>query len=56
MVKIQLLCAVKKNVVTFAVKGMALEVILFMSTEHCASPRDQRLCMLVQIRAYESGS
>lgn len=55
MVKIQLSCAVKKNV-TSAVKGTALEVILFMSTEHCGSPRGQRLCVLVQIRAYKSGS
>lgn len=37
MVKIKL-CAVKKNVVTFAVKGMALEVILFVSTERCVPP------------------
>lgn len=55
MVKTQL-CAVKKNVLKFSVEGMILEVILFVSPEHCTSSGDQKLCMLVQIWAYESGS
>lgn len=56
MVKIRSLCAVRKNVVTFAVTEMTLEVILSMSTEPRGSSRGQRLYMLVEIRAYEPAS